>query len=830
LSLLCGTVGLPELGFACGDFFWGSLMERGDKAVLVSPTALFEMEVARMPGVRTPFRGESRSYFTRGEAASSAGNVEVEELRICLRKARVSPDRAEKILQEHGEARDALNRYLVERERWENAQPWHWENEKRVYEPSAEVPPVFPNPRLPSDLPPEFADYLRAAFSWHNPADNDKQAARRAWERILDRPEDERRFKSTWAAYMLGKYWEEQDPEQAAAYFARVRALARMKFRDPLDLAASSIGLEGRIRFRQKNYESALELYSEHLATGDQSATNSLRFVAAQAVHAEPEMLVRLAKNPRTQPILTSYLISQSNPYRDGTSLPEVDSTALRWLTAVESADIKNVESAEKLALAAYKFNCMDQARRWLKRSGETPLSLWLQAKLLLRAGKQKEGARTLKRVVAMFPLCPADTNVTAGPWYEHTLIMEEAGWRPNQVSGGAYVRAELGMLQVSRGEYTQALDNLLNSGFWSDAAYVAERVLTLDELKSYVDNFWPAVPEETRPPSKEGEEPAFDQPSENRKRIRYLLARRLLRSERGNEARPYYPYEWLPAFDSLVATLSEGWNESAPAERRAEALFQAAYITRTNGIELLGTEVEPDWHVHGGDFEPLSARERGGPDVSSQLIAASSDELRRASAHNADPETRWHYRYQAAALAWEAATLMPNNNDRTALMLWQGGWWLKGIAPETADQFYKALVRRNRQTELGAEADRRRWFPELDANGRPLPRKPHEPAPADFEQIAAVSRPPAEADDAQDSNEPNPLSSLSNRPGGGFRYQVHKGDSLAAIAAAAARLGLTSATIEEILAVNPGLDQARLKVGQVVNIPAVVVPPPSEE
>ena len=65
----------------------------------------------------------------------------------------------------------------------------------------------------------------------------------------------------------------------------------------------------------------------------------------------------------------------------------------------------------------------------------------------------------------------------------------------------------------------------------------------------------------------------------------------------------------------------------------------------------------------------------------------------------------------------------MPDNNDRIALMLWQGGWWLKDIAPETADLFYKALVRRNRQTELGAEADRRRWFPKLDEQDKTAPR-----------------------------------------------------------------------------------------------------------
>ena len=51
---------------------------------------------------------------------------------------------------------------------------------------------------------------------------------------------------------------------------------------------------------------------------------------------------------------------------------------------------------------------------------------------------------------------------------------------------------AELGVLKLSRGEFAQALDALLRSGFWQDAAYVAERVLTTDELKTYVDQNWP--------------------------------------------------------------------------------------------------------------------------------------------------------------------------------------------------------------------------------------------------------------------------------------------------------------------------------------------------
>lgn len=132
--------------------------------------------------------------------------------------------------------------------------------------------------------------------------------------------------------------------------------------------------------------------------------------------------------------------------------------------------------------------------------------------------------------------------------------------------------------------------------------------------------------------------------------------------------------------------------------------------------MELLGTETGPDWFIHGGDFEyGVTAESRVNGNF--HLLPASANELQRASAHAADPEVRWHYRYQAAFLAWEAAKLMPNNSDETAFVLWQAGVWLKNRDPQTADGFYKTLVRRCRRTALGEEADRIRWFPELDEN-----------------------------------------------------------------------------------------------------------------
>ena len=48
-------------------------------------------------------------------------------------------------------------------------------------------------------------------------------------------------------------------------------------------------------------------------------------------------------------------------------------------------------------------------------------------------------------------------------------------------------VIAELGVLQLGRENYVDAMDLLLHSGYWTDAAYVAERVLSIAELTDYL-------------------------------------------------------------------------------------------------------------------------------------------------------------------------------------------------------------------------------------------------------------------------------------------------------------------------------------------------------
>ena len=72
-------------------------------------------------------------------------------------------------------------------------------------------PSTFPLVRVDSALPAEFADYFRGAIAWHQ---TNVTTARAEWTALLKRPPAERPYKSTWAAFMLGKSWEDENQRQ----------------------------------------------------------------------------------------------------------------------------------------------------------------------------------------------------------------------------------------------------------------------------------------------------------------------------------------------------------------------------------------------------------------------------------------------------------------------------------------------------------------------------------------------------------------------------------------------------------------------------------------
>ena len=453
------------------------------------------------------------------------------------------------------------------------------------------------------------------------------------------------------AAYREGRALLGTDDRQAAAALRRVRTLLENCSSPDCGLAAASIGWEARAELDLGNLIRAGELYMEHYATGDGTARMSLRTVAGRILEGSLDVLQATARHPILSRVVTRYVASRGGPFHAALTRERTNA----WLAMLEVAESPVSDSADLLAWSAYQVGDFAAAERWLKRaSPDSAGTLWLRAKLLLREGGLEDAAALLSEAIQRFP--------ATDDWPRASFPDDLA---ENAVVAFDQAQGELAALQMTRGECLAALDLLLQAGFWTDAAYVAERVLSIEELLAFV---------------KDQEHAA----------LRHLLARRLVRLGRDAEAWKFFPAALRPDLD-----------EYAMARRKGDAasLWQAARILRTQGMAMMGTELAPDWHIHEGDYA-------WGYDYENRLAPVTED---------VQPPVRFHYRYRAAALAWEAARMMPDNSEETARVLCEAGSWLKDRDPAAADRFYKTLVIRCRRTRLGQEADRLRWFPPLE-------------------------------------------------------------------------------------------------------------------
>jgi hypothetical protein len=779
ISLLLPAVLLTAVSFApiisaCGPFFPNMLLENAAESAATAPQASFELELSRMSLIPAPHKAKP------GGVPSQTLEVELAELRAALSKMGLADAQREAIVARHLIERQKIAPFDTEESRANSTNSWQFHH-PWLLRPSSNDPPRIAGapPQITPGLPPEFADYFRGAVAWH---ENKIEDARAAWMGLLKRPSQERLFKSTWAAFMIGKSWEETNHVRAIHFFQEVRRMATNGLADSLGLAASSLGYEARMHWREGRLAQAFDLYLEQVATGDDTAPISLQVCSYAALQRGSSALRLLAVHPRAQRVVTAYVIAGGWEERpidvDGAAkerlikLLEATQARLKfvpvpthhlerpvmlWLEAVEKAGVKDVASAERLALAAYQAGEFGLCQRWLARASNAPVAFWLRAKLLLRAGDVNGAAAILARLAQLFPVEAAPDIRTNAPLLGNLYVDQI---EHEDIPGPRQLLGELGLCRLARREYVEALDALLRAKFWADAAYVAERVLTLDELKTYVDRHWASVPAVSLPPPEKRESasgifaplPGEELNSSGRPRwshtdllysdevspapheypvlIRYLLGRRLARAHRWAEARPYFPKQWLGKFEELVRALNNAQNPRLAKPQRAQAFLTAAKLTREEGIELIGTEVEPDWRMHGGNFQE-------GPSVADRLpgtnllyLGASPDELQRAQAHRPEPNLRYHYRHTAAMLAWEAAQLMPDSSPERSKALSLGRSWLQSIGSPEADKFYKALVRRPRKTEVGAAADRSNRQPELDQKGKAIPRAKSPPSP----------------------------------------------------------------------------------------------------
>jgi hypothetical protein len=119
---------------------------------------------------------------------------------------------------------------------------------------------------------------------------------------LLNRPPEERHYRTVWAAFMLGKLALKTGAPEAQKWFQQTRELARQGFADSLGLAADSYGWEGRAEWKQDHPAEAAKLFLTQLSLGDESAVVSLK-----------------ALIPDRQPIggMLNYNVAESDTERD---------------------------------------------------------------------------------------------------------------------------------------------------------------------------------------------------------------------------------------------------------------------------------------------------------------------------------------------------------------------------------------------------------------------------------------------------------------------------------------------------------------------------------
>ena len=597
--------------------------------------------------------------------------------------------------------------------------------------------------QLPDEAPGEFALYHQGALAYKTKR---AEAAAAAWSAILAKPVAERKYRSTWAAYMLGRLALDGDEyAKAAGFFQQTRKLAKESCVDTLGLAAESYGWEARCELELGHSETSARLYLNQLAAGDPSAVVSLKWFIpnwgknvngmddAEPGVGEPEAGVEIshmeqgpalsaprgakaladaAHSPLLCRLVTAHILATATPLDSPDSAyvepGELGSQQAQWLEALDHAGVKDTPDAEFIGWVAYSAGKYNDAKRWLAKSpGTSAAALWLQAKFSLRDGKITEGTKLLSQALRVFPL----------PHAELENSVYEVFHAPSKSVSG-----ELGVLHLAQSDFIQALDAFLAADLWADAAYIAERCLTKAELLDYTrkEKFAAhmlknSISEETSP-----------------QRFRDLVARRMVREDDYATAKEFFTPDKIKILDDYTAALAKGVDASKPKTEQARALFHAAWIARYNGIDLMGTEGGPDNAFMGGDFnegdlamarlsgkEPLIEDSDGESEMTKEplkfALPVTQKEKERLQATKLVVELRFHYRHVAAGLAWKAAGILPDNSDETADVLNSAGNWLKVKHEKQARRFFLALEKRCPKTPVGKQAVAKHWFVESD-------------------------------------------------------------------------------------------------------------------
>lgn len=607
-----------------------------------------------------------------------------------------------------------------------------------------------------AQLPREFFLYLDGARAFHQEKYGEAAVA---FQAVLALPPEERRYKTTWSFYMLGRMaaMAQRAPELGAAhpeiamdplpYFELVRQCAAEGFVNSDDVAAGTYYQEAHLAAASCDWVKELHALARYDLTGDQYTHWLLKRASIKL--AEMDTIPLAVREDRlSRSVLVAFGASHVDARPKQAERILIDlTTGNQQLTPYESG---------RLAWIAYTLGQTDHAKALVRLAPKDPYAIWTSSRIKLRSGDLEGALAALKKAVPLF-----DHAVN---WDRFDEPDFGEVYRPHDA-----LHSEQAVLQLARDRYVDALDLFLMGGSWLDAAYVAEHVLTLDELLVYYqkcaaeNRYAEPGPEYkyysvyTRPPvwKRMSLSDWEDVPrASHLDRLRALVARRMLREKRYDNAAELFPESWRHLAMAYIHHQHAG--ASAPDDQtRAFHQMQSAHLLRCWGMELIGYEADPDFTYVGGDYfyqETSAIRAdtavwrrftasamalhvdvlvRGNewrelfdeswvskvPDYVS-LVKPTAEERRRLRLNECAHYSRWHYRFVAAEEFEQAAGLLPDQSEELAQALFYRADVLRRVEPfrDAAKQrqlAYQGLVRRCGTLEIGKAAEAKRWIPD---------------------------------------------------------------------------------------------------------------------
>ena len=593
-------------------------------------------------------------------------------------------------------------------------------------------------------LPDETRLYVAGAVAFTH---GDYAGAANRFRRVLALPPSGP-DRTLWADFMLGRALaaRRQDADATDA-FRHLRNLVDKGAVDPLGLAVASFGEEARLSLRASglpmgggpseqdasgrgdpgdaavaHLHQAVTLYSQQAAFGHNSGIDSLQLVAEALLSEAPDRSAWFAAAVRDSllcHLLVLYALSATGsapdpdaPYlgqdvltNDGAFFRNLDgsSSVGRVLDLLSdqmtTANGLDGLDAGRLAALAYLYSRYGLARRFMMR-GTGPLAAWVGAKLSL------QGDDFHATVLAY------DSAVRELAAHPDAMTPQEAG----------RVRAEDGIMFLARGDFQRAMAILYQfteqdwgvDDYWGDVAYLAERVLTTNELQRFVAASVPPVA------LLSDKDIDIDSRTSARK-LRELLARRLMRDGRWADAASTFTVteerqEAAVYADNLLRSRRAFWRTD-----RARAAWKAALVSRLHGLELFGTETDPDQNAEGARFE-----HGYGPSHPPSGRWTTAEESWRYAASATVPDRRFHYRFLAVRDAERAVDALPPRSQAFAAVLCRAaGWMFQSLDEADAYRLYRRYLASGAVVPFAVHFGHACPAPDFDAAARLRWREP---------------------------------------------------------------------------------------------------------